>query len=247
MRVKSCLCESIGYHTSSALVASVLRPFILVCEIWPAGSNMGEVLGTWHRHLNDSRATILVPAPVAFCAVPSGKPRWPARMKMSPCVSPKLSRAMGLRYAVVTSVNRDDQARRRRPHLCPPPFRKFATASPAARSKFFIPPFSRATGTPSTPVLAMKPDILNHNTETVPRLYARCAKGALYERSLELLRRRETKRIPTCLTKTGMMLGLGAGEGRSPGDDARISRHQGTDILHPGVSNLQPRGEHSPR
>jgi len=57
-------------------------------------------------------------------------------------------------------------------------------------------------------VLAVRPDILNHNTETVPRLYRQVRKGAVYERSLELLRRSKAAH-PEVPTKTGLMLGLG--------------------------------------
>jgi len=56
-------------------------------------------------------------------------------------------------------------------------------------------------------VLAVRPDILNHNTETVPRLYRQVRKGAVYERSLELLRRSKEAH-PEVPTKTGLMLGL---------------------------------------
>ena len=75
-------------------------------------------------------------------------------------------------------------------------------------------------------VIAARPDVLNHNMETVPRLYRRVRKGAVYERSLELLRRAR-EMAPGLPTKTGMMLGLGetrdevlAGDGRN-----RRARH----------------------
>ena len=58
------------------------------------------------------------------------------------------------------------------------------------------------------PVLATRPDVLNHNMETVPRLYRQVRKGAVYERSLELLKRAKMAH-PEVPTKTGLMLGLG--------------------------------------
>ncbi len=57
-------------------------------------------------------------------------------------------------------------------------------------------------------VLATKPEVLNHNTESVPRLYRQVRKGAVYERSLELLKRAKSAH-PDVPTKTGLMLGLG--------------------------------------
>jgi len=92
-------------------------------------------------------------------------------------------------------------------------------------------------------VLAVKPDILNHNTETVPRLYRQVRKGAVYERSLELLKRsKETH--PDVPTKTGMMLGLGE-EKQEVVDTMRDLAAQGTDILTLG-QYLQPTREHLP-
>jgi lipoic acid synthetase len=92
-------------------------------------------------------------------------------------------------------------------------------------------------------VLAVRPDILNHNTETVPRLYRQVRKGALYERSLELLRRaKETH--PEVPTKTGLMLGLGEEKGEVLGTLQDLAA-QGTDILTLG-QYLQPTREHLP-
>jgi lipoic acid synthetase len=92
-------------------------------------------------------------------------------------------------------------------------------------------------------VLAVKPDILNHNTETVPRLYRQVRKGALYERSLELLRRAKEMHadVPT---KTGMMLGLGEEKEEVLATMQDLAA-QGTDILTLG-QYLQPTREHLP-
>lgn len=140
-----------------------------------------------------------------FCAVPSGKPLGPPDEDEPRRVAEAIEK-MGLRYAVVTSVNRDDQpdggadifARtiaeiRRRVSGC--------------RVEVLIPDF-RGDWMALETVLAARPDVLNHNMETVPRLYRRVRKGANYERSLELLRRAREfdSKMPT---KTGMMLGLG--------------------------------------
>jgi lipoic acid synthetase len=92
-------------------------------------------------------------------------------------------------------------------------------------------------------VIAARPDVLNHNMETVPRLYRRVRKGAVYERSLELLRRAR-ELAPATPTKTGMMLGLG--ETREEVLDAMQEiAAQGAHILTLG-QYLQPTPEHLP-
>jgi lipoic acid synthetase len=92
-------------------------------------------------------------------------------------------------------------------------------------------------------VLRTRPDVLNHNTETVPRLYRQVRKGAVYERSLELLRRAKQTH-PDVPTKTGLMLGLGEEK-----DEVLLTLEdlaaQGTDILTLG-QYLQPTREHLP-
>ena len=122
------------------------------------------------------------------------------------------------------------------------PFRKFAGVSPIARLKFSSRIFV-VTGNALDTVLAVKPDILNHNTETVPRLYRQVRKGALYERSLELLRRAKQTH-PDVPTKTGMMLGLGEEKGEVLATMLDLAA-QGTDILTLG-QYLQPTRDHLP-
>jgi lipoic acid synthetase len=175
-----------------------------------------------------------------FCAVPSGKPVGPPE-EDEPLRVAEAVEKMGLRYAVVTSVNRDDQPdggaaifartieeiRRRRP---------------GCKIEVLIPDF-RGDWSALETVLHARPDVLNHNTETVPRLYRQVRKGAVYERSLELLRR--VKEFDATLpSKTGMMLGLG--ETREEILSAmRDIAAQGTDILTLG-QYLQPTREHLP-
>ncbi len=116
---------------------------------------------------------------------------------------------MGLRYVVVTSVTRDDlpdggaglfaetitQLRRRLPHVL---------------TEVLIPDFEGSENDLKT-VIDARPDVLNHNIETVPRLYARVRPQAVYERSLALLRR-AARMAPGMPTKSGIMLGLGETE-----------------------------------
>jgi lipoic acid synthetase len=92
-------------------------------------------------------------------------------------------------------------------------------------------------------VLEAQPDILNHNTETVPRLYRQVRKGAVYERSLELLRRSKEAH-PEVPTKTGLMLGLGEEKGEVLETLQELAA-QSTDILTLG-QYLQPTREHLP-
>ncbi|MGA7916146.1 MAG: radical SAM protein, partial [Candidatus Acidiferrales bacterium] len=92
-------------------------------------------------------------------------------------------------------------------------------------------------------VMAARPDVLNHNMETVPRLYRQVRKGAVYERSLELLRR-AGEMVPGLPTKTGMMLGLG----ESPEEVLAAMQDiaaQGTHILTLG-QYMQPTPDHLP-
>jgi lipoic acid synthetase len=140
-----------------------------------------------------------------FCAVPSGKPLGPPEEDEPERVAKAVER-MGLRYAVVTSVNRDDQ-----PDGGAAIFARTITEIrrrvPGCRVEVLIPDF-RGDEEALGAVMAARPDVLNHNIETVPRLYRLVRKGAVYERSLELLRRAR-EMAADVPTKTGMMLGLG--------------------------------------
>lgn len=175
-----------------------------------------------------------------FCAVPSGKPLGPPEEDEPERVAEAVEK-MGLRYTVVTSVNRDDQ-----PDGGAAIFARtiveIRRRVPGCRVEVLIPDF-RGEWSALETVLAAKPDVLNHNMETVPRLYRQVRKGAVYERSLELLRRSKES-APAVPTKTGMMLGLGETRDEvlaAMGDLVA----QGTDILTLG-QYLQPTREHLP-
>lgn len=175
-----------------------------------------------------------------FCAVPSGKPVGPPD-EDEPLRVAQAVASMGLRYAVVTSVNRDDQpdggAR-----IFARTIEEIRKRVPGCKVEVLIPDF-RGDWDALRVVLAAKPDILNHNAETVPRLYRQVRKGALYERSLELLKRSKDEH-PDIPTKTGMMLGLGE-EQQEVLETMRDLAAQGTDILTLG-QYLQPTREHLP-
>ena len=140
-----------------------------------------------------------------FCAVPSGKPIGPPEEDEPDRVAEAVEK-MGLRYAVVTSVNRDDQPDGGA-EIFARTIQEIRRRVPDCRVEVLIPDF-RGEWSALETVLNAKPDVLNHNMETVPRLYRQVRKGAVYERSLELLRRAK-EFSPEVPTKTGMMLGLG--------------------------------------
>src|SRR5579864_3559273 len=175
-----------------------------------------------------------------FCAVPSGKPLGPPAEDEPGRVAEAVEQ-MNLKYAVVTSVNRDDQ-----PDGGAGIFARTISAIrsriPDCKVEVLIPDFRGSRRALET-VVAARPDVLNHNVETVPRLYRQVRPGAIYGRSLELLRRAK-EQAPEMPVKTGMMLGLG--EERDEVIHAMSDLvAQGTDILTLG-QYLQPTREHLP-
>src|SRR6201981_482998 len=139
-----------------------------------------------------------------FCAVPKGRPQ-PIDYDEPRRVAEAVEK-LALKFAVVTSVNRDDDnvggAR-----VFAETIREIRRRVPACRVEVLIPDF-QGLEEPLRIVMDAEPDILNHNTETVPRLYRVARSGARYERTLRLLER--AKEIdPQAVTKTGLMVGLG--------------------------------------
>jgi lipoic acid synthetase len=178
-----------------------------------------------------------------FCAVPHGRPL--GLDTEEPEQVAEAAAAMGLKYAVVTSVNRDDLedggagifvetivALRRR--------------LPGCKVEVLIPDF-RGNWEALRTVVEAAPEVLNHNTETVPRLYCRVRMGASYERSLELLRRAKqmSRDLGAALpTKSGIMVGLGEGY-QEIIEVLRDLRTSEVDILTVG-QYLQPTRQHLP-
>jgi lipoic acid synthetase len=175
-----------------------------------------------------------------FCAVPSGKPAGPPD-EQEPFRVAEAVLKMGLRYAVVTSVNRDDQPDGGA-HIFARTMEEIRRRVPGCKVEVLIPDF-RGDWNALDAVLAARPDVLNHNTETVPRLYRQVRKGAVYERSLELLRRSKQAH-PEVPTKTGLMLGLGEEKDEVLSTMQDLAA-QGTNILTLG-QYLQPTREHLP-
>jgi lipoyl synthase len=164
--------------------------------------NVGEC---WHH----KTATFMLLGDVctrncSFCAVAHGRP-----VEVDPDEPERVAEGvarLGLRHVVVTSVDRDDLADGGAGH-----FARTAQAIkarvPECAVEMLVPDF-KGDERAIDRVVDSPVDILNHNTETVPRLYKRVRPGARYERSLDLLRHAKQRR-PALLTKTGLMLGLG--------------------------------------
>ena len=174
-----------------------------------------------------------------FCAVKTGRPGAvdlgePRRVALA-------IQRMGLKHAVITSVNRDEL-----PDggagIFAETIRWSRRLNPGTTFEVLIPDF-KGERAPLETVLAAQPEILNHNTETVPRLYATVRPQARYERTLELLR--VAKAIdPGALTKTGIMVGLGETNAEVL-DTVRDIAAQGVDILTVG-QYLRPAAQYLP-
>ena len=115
-------------------------------------------------------------------------------------------RLLGLRYCVLTSVTRDDLADGGAGHFAAA-VRAVRGVSSDTRVELLIPDF-QGNAQPLAIVLAAAPEVLNHNLETVPRLYPAARPQAIYARSLELLGRVRTS-APDTVSKSGIMVGLG--------------------------------------
>ncbi|MBV9215399.1 MAG: lipoyl synthase [Acidobacteria bacterium] len=143
-----------------------------------------------------------------FCAVNKGKP-----MDLDPMEPVHVAEAVAhlkLEHAVITSVNRDDLPDGGSMHWAETIFR-VREMNPACKVEVLIPDFNGDEDALNN-VLRARPDVLNHNTETIARLYRRVRPDAVYEQSMQLLARaahfRDTQ-CPGMLTKSGIMAGLG--------------------------------------
>ena len=170
-----------------------------VCES-AACPNIGDC---WNRRT----ATFMILGNVCtrrcgFCAVQKGAPLTvdydePRRVAEAVAI-------LGLKFAVITSVNRDDR-KDGGAELFALTIRAIRERLPECGIEVLVPDFQGVHASMDT-VLEARPDILNHNTETVPRLYRQVRLGARYERSLDMLAHARKSGIPT---KSGLMLGLG--------------------------------------
>ena len=174
-----------------------------------------------------------------FCAVPKGRPE-PIDHNEPRRVAEAVAR-LGLKFAVVTSVNRDDD-NIGGAQVFANTIHEIRELLPGCKVEVLIPDFQGREDCLRI-VLDAKPDILNHNTETVPRLYRVARSGARYERTLELLAR--AKKIdPQTATKSGLMAGLGETMDELL-DVFRDLAAQNVDILTIG-QYLRPSRDHLP-
>lgn len=172
-----------------------------VCEE-AACPNIGEC---WAR----KHATVMILGDIctrscAFCNVATGKPR-----PVDPLEPDNLAMTvatMGLKHVVITSVDRDDleDGGARQFVRC---IERIRSTSPTTTIEVLTPDFRHKDGAEKA-VIAARPDVFNHNLETVPRLYPSIRPGARYYHSLRLLDRAKELE-PALFTKSGIMVGLG--------------------------------------
>jgi lipoic acid synthetase len=222
------------YHATRRLMRDL--KLNTVCEE-AACPNIGEC---W----KEKHATVMIAGAVCtractFCNVATGRPdrldpHEPARVGDAVA-------ALGLKHIVVTSVDRDDLDDGGAGHFART-IGAIRAAAPATTIEVLVPDFLRKDGAIET-VIAAKPEILNHNLETVPRLYAEVRPGARYFHSLRLLD--QAKRLdPAVFSKSGIMVGLGEerAEVLQVMDDLRAAQ---VDFLTIG-QYLQPTPKHHP-
>ena len=178
-----------------------------------------------------------------FCAVKTGRPE--ALDQEEPAHVAEAIAQMGLSHAVITSVDRDDLNDGGSEHFAET-IRVCKKVNQDTKIEVLIPDFQ---GQPEQlqRVLDARPDVLNHNTETVARLHKRVRPRARYQRSLEVLRRAgqfRDQHFPEMFTKTGIMLGLGESLDEVR-ETIRDINDQGTDILTIG-QYMRPSLKHLP-
>lgn len=176
-----------------------------------------------------------------FCAVTKGKP---AMLDPDePRHVGEAARRLGVKHIVVTSVNRDELIDGGSLHFAQT-IHWIRRLNPGVRVEVLIPDFCGNEEALNT-VLAARPDVLNHNTETVPRLYKRVRPDARYEQSMELLSRAHARKKEwPLLTKSGVMVGLGETVDELLETFRDLSR-TGCDILTVG-QYLAPTPKHIP-
>jgi len=223
-----------GYHETRRLMRA--KRLHTVCEE-AACPNIGEC---WQQ----GHATVMILGDTctracAFCNVKTGLPR-----PVDPDEPRHLAEALcdlGLKHIVITSVDRDDlpdggafQFVR-----C---IEAIRASSPGTTIEILTPDFLRKPGA-LAPIVAARPDVYNHNLETVPRLYRTVRPGARYYHSLRLLDRVK-EQDPALFTKSGLMVGLGE-EKREIYQVMDDMRSAGVDFLTIG-QYLQPSPRHHP-
>ncbi|WP_280642122.1 lipoyl synthase [Rhodomicrobium vannielii] len=191
---------SAGYAGTASIVRG--NRLHTVCE--EAGCpNIGEC---WEK----KHATMMIMGDTctracAFCNVKTGIPG--ALDAAEPENVARAVATLGLNHVVVTSVDRDDLEDGGAAHFAAT-IRAIRAAAPATTIEVLTPDFLKKGARPLETVIAAKPDVFNHNLETVPGLYLTIRPGARYFHSLRLLQRAK-ELDPTVFTKSGIMVGLG--------------------------------------
>ena len=222
-----------GYNETRRIVRE--HGLVTVCE--EAGCpNIGEC---WQK----SHATMMIMGETctracSFCNVATGRPG-----PLDPTEPERVADAvakMALAHVVITSVDRDDLPDGGAAHFART-VEAIRVAAPGATVEILTPDFLRKAGAAET-VLASRPDVFNHNLETVPRLYLTIRPGARYYASLRLLERAK-ELDPHQFTKSGLMVGLGESreEIMQVMDDMRCA---GVDFITIG-QYLQPTRKHA--
>mgnify|MGYP002393650753 FL=1 len=189
-----------GYNATREIVKS--HGLVTVCEE-AACPNIGEC---WSK----SHATMMIMGEIctracAFCNVATGRPG-----PLDPTEPARVADAvakMGLKHVVITSVDRDDLADGGAAHFIAV-VHAIRAVAPGTTVEILTPDFLRKPIESVNALIDARPDVFNHNLETVPRLYLPIRPGARYYNSLRLLERVK-ERDPTQFTKSGLMVGLG--------------------------------------
>jgi lipoyl synthase len=224
-----------GYLETRNIVKS--KGLVTVCEE-AACPNIGECWTIKH-------ATMMIMGEIctracAFCNVTTGQPN-----ALDPTEPQRVALAvaeMGLAHVVITSVDRDDLDDGGAAHFSAV-VRAVRAAAPTTTIEILTPDFLRKPVAAAEQMIDARPDVFNHNLETVPRLYLKIRPGARYYHSLRLLERVK-ERDPEQFTKSGLMLGLGETreEVMQVMDDMRAA---GVDFITIG-QYLQPTRKHAP-
>ncbi len=225
---------SAGYNATRQIVKD--NGLVTVCEE-AACPNIGEC---WSQ----SHATMMIMGETctracAFCNVATGLP-----MPLDPTEPDRVAyavAAMGLRHVVITSVDRDDLEDGGAGHFAAT-VAAIRASSRGTTIEILTPDFLRKPVAAAEQVIDARPDVFNHNLETVPRLYLSIRPGARYYHSLRLLERVK-ERAPELFTKSGLMVGLGETkpEVMQVMDDMRSA---GVDFITIG-QYLQPTRKHA--
>jgi lipoic acid synthetase len=175
-----------------------------------------------------------------FCNVKTGKPTW--NDPLEPARVARTIARMGLRHAVITSVDRDDLPDKGA-RIWAAVIRQVRRQAPGCKVECLTPDF-QGQEMPLATVLAERPDVFNHNVEVVPRLYPVARRGSTWQRSLRVLRNAKAMGAGEVVTKSGLMVGLGETHEEMVAAFADL-REAGVQVLTVG-QYLRPSERHLP-